>query len=161
AVLLVIAWFTSRRAGNSAYFLGNRESPWYIVAFGLIGDSLSGVTFISVPGEVRNAQFSYMQVVLGYTLGYLAISQVLLPLYYRLQLTSIYSYLEVRLGIAAQRTGAAFFLLSRLVGAALRLFLAVSVAQRFVFSSWNVPFALTVTLIIGLILLYTYRGGIK
>lgn len=161
AVLLGIAWITSRKADNAAYFLGNRVSPWYVVAFGLIGDSLSGVTFISVPGRVRDAQFSYLQVVLGYAAGYLVIAHVLLPLYYRLRLTSIYEYLEHRLGSTAQRTGSLFFLLSRLLGAAARLYLAAGVAQRFVFDDWGIPFWVNVTAIILLILLYTYRGGIK
>jgi Na+/proline symporter len=161
AFLLGIAWVTGRHAGNAAYFLGNRASPWYVVAFGLIGDSLSGVTFISVPGRVRDAHFSYLQVVLGYVAGYVVIAHVLLPLYYRLQLTSIYTYLEHRLGTAAQRTGSAFFLLSRLLGAAARLYLAAGVAQRFVFDAWGVPFWLSVGVIIALILAYTYRGGIK
>lgn len=161
AFLLGIAWITSRQAGNAAYFLGNRASPWYVVAFGLLGDSLSGVTFISVPGRVQASQFSYLQVVLGYVAGYVVIAHVLLPLYYRLQLTSIYTYLEYRMGTTAQRTGSAFFLLSRLLGAAARLYLAAGVAQRFVFGAWGVPFWLSVVGIIGLILLYTYRGGIK
>ncbi len=161
ALLLTIAWYTGRNAGNEAYFLGNRASPWYVVAFGLIGDSLSGVTFISVPGRVRDTQFTYLQMVLGYVVGYLVIAHVLLPLYYRLQLTSIYSYLEQRLGRSAQRTGSAFFLLSRLLGAAARLYLAAGIAQRFIFDAWGVPFWLSVTGIIVLILAYTYRGGIK
>jgi SSS family transporter len=160
-ILLAIAWITSRRAGNAAYFLGNRASPWFVVAFGLIGDSLSGVTFISVPGRVHAAQFAYLQVVLGYAAGYLVIAHVLLPLYYRLQLTSIYGYLEYRLGTAAQRTGAGFFLLSRLLGAAARLYLAAGVAQHFVFDAWGVPFWMSVSGIILLILVYTFRGGIK
>ncbi len=164
--LLAIAWVTGRRAGNAAYFLGNRASPWYVVAFGLIGDSLSGVTFISVPGLVKQSQFSYLQVVLGYGLGYLVIAHVLLPLYYRLGLTSIYSYLDGRLGRQAQRTGSVFFLVSRLLGAAARLYLAAGIVQRFVFDriafgGWRVPFWLSVTVIILLILAYTYRGGIK
>lgn len=164
--LLGIAWFTGRNAGNSAYFLGNRSSPWYVVAFGLIGDSLSGVTFISVPGVVRTGNFSYLQVVFGYALGYLVIAHVLLPLYYRLGLTSIYTYLERRLGLSAQRTGSVFFLVSRLLGAAARLYLAAGIIQRFVFDrvalgEWRIPFWLSVTVIIGLILVYTYRGGIK
>lgn len=166
AFLLGIAWFTGRKAGNAGYFLGNRSSPWYVVAFGLIGDSLSGVTFISVPGVVRTGGFSYLQVVLGYAIGYLVIAHVLLPLYYRMGLTSIYTYLERRLGLAAQRTGSSFFLVSRLLGAAARLYLAAGIVQRFVFDpmavgSWRIPFWLSVTVIIGLILLYTYRGGIK
>lgn len=161
ALLLGIAWYTGRNAGNAAYFLGNRASPWYAVAFGLIGDSLSGVTFISVPGRVRDAGFTYLQTVLGYVAGYLVIAHLLLPLYYRLQLTSIYGYLEVRLGIAAQRTGAAFFLLSRLLGAAARLYLAAGIAQRFIFDAWGIPFWASVSGIIVLILAYTYRGGIR
>jgi Na+/proline symporter len=161
AFLLGIAWYTSRGAGNAAYFLGNRASPWYAVAFGLIGDSLSGVTFISVPGRVRDGQFAYLQTVLGYVAGYVVIAEVLLPLYYRLRLTSIYGYLESRLGRAAQRTGASFFLLSRLLGAAARLYLAAGIAQRFIFDAWGVPFWASVSGIILLILAYTYRGGIK
>ena len=161
AFLLGIAWYTSRGAGNAAYFLGNRASPWYAVAFGLIGDSLSGVTFISVPGRVRDGQFAYLQTVLGYVAGYVVIAEILLPLYYRLRLTSIYGYLESRLGREAQRTGASFFLLSRLLGAAARLYLAAGIAQRFIFDAWGVPFWASVTGIIVLILAYTYRGGIK
>ncbi len=160
-VLLAIAWVTGRRAGNAAYFLGNRASPWFVVAFGLIGDSLSGVTFLSVPGHVRDAKFGYLQVVLGYAVGYVVIAQVLLPLYYRLQLTSIYGYLETRFGIIAQRTGASLFLVSRLLGAALRLYLAAGIAQAFVWDAWGVPFSVSVTGIILLILVYTYRGGIR
>jgi SSS family transporter len=159
--LLAIAWWTSRSATNDAYFLGNKASPWYAVAFGLIGDSLSGVTFISVPGQVAAAKFSYLQIVLGYVLGYVVIAQVLLPLYYRLNLTSIYSYLRGRFGANAQRTGSLFFLLSRTLGAAARLFLTANVVQMFVFDAWGVPFWLSVTGILVLILLYTYKGGIK
>ena len=159
--LLLIAWYTSRNAGNDAYFLGNRASPWYAVAFGLIGDSLSGVTFISVPGQVGKANFSYLQIVFGYILGYLVIAKVLLPLYYRLQLTSIYSYLLDRFGPNSQKAGAFFFLLSRTVGAAARLYLTASVIQLFVFDKWGFPFWATVAIIIALILLYTYKGGIK
>ena len=159
--LLLIAWWTSRNATNAAYFLGNKASPWYAVAFGLIGDSLSGVTFISVPGNVSTDRFAYLQIVFGYVLGYVVIAQVLLPLYYRLNLVSIYSYLEQRFGPTAQKAGALFFLLSRLAGAAARLYLAVGVFQVFVFDQWRVPFWLTVSLTIVLILVYTYRGGIK
>lgn len=161
ALLLLIAWRTSRQAGNRAYFLGNQASPWYAVAFGLIGDSLSGVTFISVPGKVATDQFAYLQMVLGFAVGYLVIAQVLLPLYYRLNLVSIYGYLRERFGPRAQQTGAAFFLLSRLLGAAARLYLAANVFQIFVFNRWGVPFWLTVSVIIALMLAYTYRGGIK
>jgi SSS family transporter len=159
--LLVIAWYTSRNAGNDAYFLGNRSSPWYAVAFGLIGDSLSGVTFISIPGQVGKSNFSYLQIVFGYVLGYLVIARVLLPLYYRLQLTSIYSYLLGRFGPNSQKTGSFFFLLSRTVGAAARLYLTAGVIQIFVFDKWGFPFWATVAIIIALILLYTYKGGIK
>jgi Na+/proline symporter len=159
--LLLIAWVTSRNATNAAYFLGNKASPWYAVAFGMIGDSLSGVTFISVPGWVGTSQFSYLQMVFGYVVGYAVIAGVLLPLYYRLNLTSIYSYLRERFGSYSQKTGSAFFLLSRTVGAAARLYLAAGVIQAFVFDAWRIPFALTVAVIIGLMLLYTFKGGIR
>jgi solute:Na+ symporter, SSS family len=159
--LLLIAWYTSRNANNESYFLGNRASPWYAVAFGLIGDSLSGVTFISVPGQVGTAKFSYLQVVFGYVVGYIVIARVLLPVYYRLRLTSIYSYLLERFGPNSQKTGAFFFLVSRTIGAAARLYLTASVIQMFVFDAWGIPFVATVATIIGLILLYTYKGGIK
>ncbi|HEX8517146.1 MAG TPA: sodium:solute symporter [Bacteroidia bacterium] len=159
-LLMMIAWYTSRNAGNDAYFLGNKSSPWYAVAFGMIGDSLSGVTFISLPGTVSSNQFSYMQLVLGYLLGYLIIAKVLLPVYYRLNLTSIYSYLQGRFGDYSQKTGSFYFLVSRIIGAALRLFLAAGVLHFFIFRD-SVPFALTVAIIIVLMLLYTYRGGIK
>lgn len=159
ALLMMIAWYTSRNANNDSYFLGNKASPWYAVAFGMIGDSLSGVTFISLPGTVGTNQFSYMQLVLGYLLGYFVIARVLLPLYYKLNLTSIYSYLNQRFGIWSQKTGSFYFLLSRTIGAALRLFLAAGVMQLFL--PKEMPFALTVAIIIALILLYTYKGGIK
>lgn len=161
AFLLLIAWFTSRNAGNSAYFLGNKASPWYAVAFGLIGDSLSGVTFISVPGKVAADKFSYLQIVFGYIIGYIVIAEILLPLYYKLNLTSIYGYLRQRFGPNSQKIGAVFFLLSRMLGAAARLYLAANVFQVFIFGQWGVPFWLTVSVIIVLILAYTYRGGIK
>lgn len=159
-LLMMIAWYTSRNAGNDAYFLGNKASPWYAVAFGMIGDSLSGVTFISLPGTVTSNQFSYMQLVLGYLFGYFIIAKVLLPVYYRLNLTSIYSYLQGRFGDYSQKTGSFYFLISRIIGAALRLFLAAGVLHYFIFRD-NVPFVLTVAIIIILMLLYTYRGGIK
>jgi Na+/proline symporter len=160
-ILLTIAYLTSRNAGNFAYFLGNKQSPWYLVAFGLIGDSLSGVTYISVPGSVGMAQFGYLQLVLGYLFGYWAISYFLLPIYYKMQLTSIYGYLNERFGLVTQKTGSFFFLLSRLLGAAGRLFLAIMVLQKFVFDSYQIPFALSTFIIIVLILIYTYKGGIK
>ena len=167
--LLTIAWITGRKADNAGYFLGNRNSPWPVVAFGLIGDSLSGVSFISVPGKVATQQFGYFQVVLGYVLGYIIIIHVLLPLYYRMQLTSIYGYLGTRFDPVTQRTGSALFLLSRLFGSAARLYLAVTVFQSFVFDRLRlpgadhdgVPFWLTATAVIGLILVYTLKGGIK
>lgn len=160
-LLLGISAITSRNAGNFGYFLGNKKSPWYIVAFGMIGDSLSGVTFISLPGTVINAQFSYMQLVLGYLLGYAIIAGVLLPLYYRLNLTSIYSYLQQRFGVMSQMTGSFYFLISRIIGASLRLLLAAGVIQIFVSDPLGVPFWLSVSIIIALMMLYTYRGGIK
>lgn len=164
-LLLLIAWITSRNADNQSYFLANKSAPWYAVAFGMLSDSLSGVTFISVPGAVGASQFSYLQLVFGYFFGYIVISQVLLPLYYRMNLTSIYSYLRERFGIFAQRTGSFFFLLSRLLGAAARLYLTATIIQVFVFDKmflpYKIPFSVSVTLIIALILLYTYKGGIK
>ncbi|MDF2438512.1 MAG: sodium:solute symporter [Bacteroidota bacterium] len=159
-LLMMIAWYTSRNAGNEAYFLGNKASPWYAVAFGMIGDSLSGVTFISLPGTVTTNQFSYMQLVLGYLMGYFIIAKVLLPVYYRLNLTSIYSYLQGRFGDYSQKTGSFYFLISRIIGAALRLFLAAGVLHFFIFRD-SIPFVFTVAIIIILMLLYTYRGGIK
>lgn len=160
-LLLSIAAWTSRKADSAGYFLGNRSSPWIAVALGLIGDSLSGVTYISVPGQVGTSHCSYLQVVLGYVVGYVVIAEILLPLYYRLQLTSIYSYLGQRFGLGAQKTGSAFFLLSRLLGAGARLYLAATVFQTFVFDALGIPFALTVSVIIALILVYTLKGGIK
>jgi len=161
ALILVISQLTGRHADNASFFLGNRRSPWYVVAFGMIGASLSGVTFISVPGWVGASQFSYMQMVLGYLLGYFVIAQLLLPLYYRLNLTSIYTYLEERFGFRSYKTGAAFFLLSRIIGASFRLYLVAGVLHISVFANWNVPFWATVTITILLIWLYTFRGGIK
>lgn len=165
SLLLLIAWLTSRNADNQSYFLANKSAPWYAVAFGMLSDSLSGVTFISVPGAVGTSQFSYLQLVFGYFFGYMVISQVLLPLYYRMNLTSIYTYLKERFGIFSQKTGSFFFLLSRLLGAAARLYLTATIVQEFVFDkmseSCRVPFSMSVTIIILLILLYTYKGGIK
>ncbi len=161
AILLIISYFTSRNADNAAFFLGNRQSRWYIVAFGMISASLSGVTFISVPGWVVDSNFSYMQLVLGYLLGYAVIAQILIPLYYRLNLTSIYTYLEQRFGFFAYKTGASFFLLSRVIGASFRLFLVANVLQIAVFNQLNIPFEITVIITIILIWLYTFKGGIK
>mgnify|MGYP000302967724 CR=1 FL=1 len=161
AVLLVISYITGRRATNLTFFLGNRQSPWYIVAFGMISATLSGVTFISVPGYVMNSQFSYMQIVVGYLLGYAVIAHILMPMYYRLNLTSIYTYLEKRFGKSSYKTGASFFLLSRTIGAAFRLFLVANVLQITLFNQWNIPFEATVVLTILLIWLYTFKGGIR
>ncbi len=160
-LLLLISWISGRDAGNASFFLGDRKSPWYVVAFGMIGASLSGVTFISVPGWVADSQFSYMQMVLGYLLGYAVIANVLMPLYYRLQLTSIYTYLEGRFGRHSYKTGASFFLLSRIIGASFRLFLVANVLQLTVFGAWGIPFWVTVLATIALIWLYTNRGGIR
>jgi SSS family solute:Na+ symporter len=159
--LLVIARITGRNANNSTFFVGNRKSPWYIVAFGMIGASLSGVSFISVPGWVGTSQFSYMQMVLGYLAGYLVIANILMPVYYKMNLTSIYTYLETRFGKYSYKTGASFFLLSRTIGAAFRLFLSASVLQLVLFNHLNIPFWLTVFIVIAFIYLFTYKGGIK
>ena len=161
AVLLLIAWITGRNNSNEAFFLGNRKSPWYIVSIGMVGTSLSGVTFVSVPGMVRAIDMTYMQTVLGFFVGYIIIAKVLLPLYYKLQLTSIYSYLDDRIGRRGYKTGASFFLLSKIVGAAARLYLVVLILQTYVFNAWNIPFAVTAILSILLVWLYTFRSGIK
>ncbi len=161
SLLFVVSWITSRRSDNESFFVGNRISPWYVVAYGMIGASLSGVTFISIPGDVGSTQFSYMLIVFGYLIGYVIIARILLPLYYRLRLTSIYSYLNQRFGFWSYKTGAFFFLVSRVIGASFRMYLVVNVLQIFVFDALNVPFAITVIIFLGLILLYTFRGGIK
>ncbi|MCH2490992.1 MAG: sodium:solute symporter [Flavobacteriales bacterium] len=166
-VLLLISHFTNRGGSNDDFFKAGKQSPWYLVAFGMIGASLSGVTFISVPGWVEASQFGYFQVVLGYTVGYAVIGLVLLPLYYRLNLTSIYTYLDGRFGNNSYKTGASFFLLSRIVGASFRLYLVAIVLQQLVFDkmqffgSEGVPFWVTVTVTILLIWLYTFKSGIK
>ena len=160
-LLFLISWFTSRKVSADTFFTGDRQSPWFLVAFGMIGASLSGVTFISVPGEVGNSNFFYFQVVLGYTLGYFTIAKVLLPLYYRLNLVSIYSYLEDRFGFWSYKTGAFFFILSRTLGSSLRVFLVASVLQLILFDSLGIPFWVSVLITVGLIWLYTHRGGIK
>jgi SSS family solute:Na+ symporter len=161
AVLMVISWITSRNADTQAFFTANRKSPWYLVAFGMVGATLSGVTFISVPGEVGNTAFSYLQFVFGNIVGYWVIAGVLLPLYYRLNLVSIYSYLEQRFGIRSYKIGSFFFLISKLIGAAFRLYLVAVVLQIAFFDAFNIPFALTVVVTITLIWVYTFRGGIK
>ena len=160
-VLFTVTWFTARKADSQSFFIGNKVSPWFVVAYGMIGASLSGVTFMSVPGWVKDTQFSYMVVVLGYLFGYFVIALVLLPLYYRLKLTSIYSYLEQRFGYWSYKTGAGFFILSRTLGASLRMFLVINVLQIFVFDAWNVPFWINVLVFIIQIILYTLKGGIR
>ena len=160
-VLILISRLTGKNSTNDTFFKANRQSPWYVVAFGMIGASLSGVTFISVPGWVEASQFSYMQVVLGYVVGYIVIGTVLMPLYYRMNLTSIYSYLESRFGRYSYKTGASFFLLSRVVGASFRLFLVANVLQLILFDTLGIPFWATVIMTIALIWLYTFRSGIK
>ena len=161
SVLILISFITGRKATNDTFFKANNSSPWYLVAFGMIGASLSGVTFISVPGWVENQSMSYMQMVFGYIVGYAVIGLVLLPLYYQLNLTSIYTYLEDRFGRYSYKTGASFFLLSRTIGAAFRLFLVANVLQLLLFDEFGIPFWFTVTITILLIWLYTFKGGIK
>lgn len=161
ALLLGIAFYTSRGSNNESFFIGNRSSKWWVVAFGMIGTSLSGMTFISVPGTVGAQGFSYFQVVIGYWLGYFAVAFVLLPIYYKMQLTSIYTYLEQRLGTVSYKTGALFFILSRTLGATLRLYLVIKVLELFVLKDMGISFEFTSVLILVLILLYTYRGGVK
>ena len=160
-LLFLVSYITGKNDSNAAFFLGNRNSPWYIVAYGMIGTTLSGITFISVPGWVASSQFSYLQMVFGFFVGYFVIARILLPLYYRLELTSIYTYLRDRFGNSSYKTGSSFFLISRTIGASFRLFLIASVLQFAVFDAWNIPFFLTVIITISLIWLYTYRGGIK
>ncbi len=159
--LIIISRITAQHANSNTYFIGNKQSPWYLVAFGMLSDSLSGVTYISVPGAVLNQSLTYLQVVFGYFIGYFIIIYLLLPLYYRLNLISIYTYLQKRFGKNAQKTGAFFFLISRLLGAGGRLMLAIGVMQLFIFEQYHIPFALTASIFIGLMLLYTYKGGIK
>ena len=162
-LLFAVMWLTGRRGakGNEAFFRAGRRSPWYVVAYGMIGASLSGVTFMSVPGGVYNGAWTYMPLVFGYVLGYAVIALLLLPLYYRLNLTSIYTYLEQRFGARSEKTGALFFILSRLLGSALRMYLVVFVLYEFVFRAWGIPFWVPAVVFIAIILLYTFRGGIK
>lgn len=161
AMLFAVSFFTSRKATNDSFFRANKQSPWYIVAYGMIGASLSGVTFISVPGAVGKTYFSYLMVVFGYLFGYWVIIKLLLPLYYKLNLTSIYSYLKSRYGIYAYKSGAIYFLISRIIGASFRMFLVVSVLQYFVLDYYGIHFVVTVGVFILLILLYTMKAGIK
>lgn len=161
ALLFVISWITGRKATEETFFSADRSSPWYLVAFGMIGASLSGVTFLSVPGAVGNGQWAYLEIVMGNVLGYVAIAFILMPLYYRLNLTSIYGYLGQRYGTRAYKTGSILFLVSRVIGASLRLYLVALVLQLLVCDPLGIPFWLTVLISIALIYLYTYRGGIK
>lgn len=160
-VLMLISYFTGKSDSNDIFFNAGKQSPWYVVAFGMVGASLSGVTFISVPGWVDGSQFSYFQVVLGYFVGYFVVAYLLMPIYYRLNVTSIYEYLNERFGVVSHKTGAFFFFISRVLGASFRLFLVAIVLQQFVFDAWNVPFEVTVIISILLIWIYTNRGGIN
>ncbi len=161
ALLIFISYISSRKSDSESFFTGNRKSPWYLVAFGMIGASLSGVTFISVPGEVGNSNFYYFQMVLGYLVGYFTIAYVLLPVYYKMNLISIYGYLEKRFGRHAYKTGSAFFLLSRVIGASFRLFLVAKVMQIGIFDHIGVPFEITIAVTLAMIWLYTRKAGIK
>jgi len=160
-LLLAIAIYTSRGADNESFFIGKKKSNWLLVAYGMIGTSLSGVTFMSVPGEVQAKHFFYTQVVIGYFIGYLAVAFVLLPLYYRLNVTSIYTYLKNRFGVISYKTGASFFLISRTLGASIRIYLVLIVLQHFLLDSIGIPYTASVFLILLMILLYTYKGGVK
>ncbi len=159
--LFIISSLTTGNNDNQTFFSANKESPWYLVAFGMVGASLSGITFISVPGDVGSSQFTYFQVVLGYLFGYFVVALLLLPIYYKLKLTSIYEYLKVRFGVVSHKTGAFFFFLSRITGASFRLYLVAIVLQQFVFNELKVPFEITVIISVILIWIYTFRGGIK
>src|SRR5215207_2186271 len=166
-LLLIVAYYTSRNSNNDSFFIGNRNSNWMLVAFGMIGTSLSGVTFVSVPGAVGKSLgtgfegFTYFQIVLGYVIGYFIIAYILLPLYYRLNVTSIYNYLSNRLGFISYKTGASFFILSRTLGATARLYLVVAILQDAILASFGIPFWLTTLIILLMILLYTFEGGVK
>ena len=160
-LILLVAHLTSRKSSNNTFFNGNRKSPWFVVAYGMIGASLSGVTFMSVPGGVYTGQFTYFGIVLGYIIGYAVIAFLLLPLYYKLNLTSIYSYLEIKFGKSSEKTGALLFIISRLVGSSIRMYLVVFVLYEFVFKAWGIPFWVPAVIFITLILIYTFKGGVK
>lgn len=160
-LLILISYLTGKSDSNNSFFLGDKQSPWYVVAFGMLGATLSGITFISVPGKVDASAFSYMQMTFGFFFGYLVIALVLIPLYYRMNLTSIYGYLKDRFGNSSYKTGASFFLLSRVIGASLRLYIVANVLQMAIFESWGVPYIVTVLITILLIWVYTFRSGIK
>ncbi|MFM2292938.1 MAG: hypothetical protein RIS29_2751 [Bacteroidota bacterium] len=162
SALLLISWLVGRKSSdNDAFFLGNKKSPWWVVAIGMVGSSISGVSFVSVPGMVGKVDFTYMQTVLGFFVGYLIIANVLLPLYYRMNLTSIYTYLESRFGKYTYKTGASFFLLSRTIGSGIRLYLVTLILQHLIFDQWHIPFVVTAIVAVFLIWLYTHRSGIK
>ncbi|MGP8215628.1 MAG: sodium:solute symporter [Bacteroidia bacterium] len=158
---MVVSYITGRNSNNEGFFLANRKSPWYLIAFGMIGSSISGVTFVSVPGAVKASGFSYYEFVFGLVLGYWVIAWVLMPVYYRLQLTSIYTYLKSRFGHYGYKTGASYFLLSRVIGASFRIYVAVDVLQNCIFNQWNIPFVASAAVIVLLIWLYTRSGGMK
>src|SRR5436190_7504257 len=160
-LLLIVAWYTSRNSNNESFFIGSRNSNWLLVAFGMIGASLSGVTFVSVPGSVGGAGFAYFQVVIGYVIGYAIIAFVLLPLFYKLNLTSIYNYLQGRFGMVSYKTGALFFIVSRVLGATARLYLVINVLHFFILKEMGVGFEITTFVILAMILLYTFEGGVK
>lgn len=160
-ILLAVAWYTGKNSDNHSFFIGNKNSNWMLVAFGMVGTSLSGVTFVSVPGAVAKESFAYLQITIGYLFGYLMIAYILLPLYYRLNLTSIYNYLSSRMGVKSYKTGSSFFILSRTLGATARLYLVVNILQEAILNSFNVPFWATTLIILVMILLYTYEGGVK
>ena len=160
-LLFVISWITGRKADNAGFFTGNRKSPWYLVAIAMIGAPISGVTFISVPGAVAANGYSYMQMVLGFFVGALLVSLVLIPMFYRMNLVSIYGYLENRFGLASYRTGAWFFFISKMLGASVRFFVVCVVLQSLVFDSFGIPFSVNVILTVALIWLYSYQGGVK
>jgi len=161
SILLIVSFFTGTKSSNRTFFTGDRKSPWFVVSFGMIGASLSGVTFVSVPGMVGTLDMTYLQTVMGFVVGYIIIAQVLLPLYYKLHLTSIYTYLKKRFGVHSYKTGASFFLLARTIGAAVRMYLVAEILQKFVFDPWGIPFFFNVAGTLLLIFLYTYRSGIK
>ena len=160
-LLMLVSHSTSKRSSNDAFYRGERKSPWYVVAWGMIGASISGVTFVSVPGMVLNTQMTYLQTCLGFILGYALVAFVLLPIYYKLNLTTIYSYLSKRLGKKSYHTGASFFLLSKMTGAAARFYVVCIILQRFVLDEWGIPFWITVPIMVSLIWLYTRKSGIK
>lgn len=161
ALLIIVSRVASKNTSNESFFVANRQSPWYLVAFGMIGASISGISFVSVPGMVRESQFAYLQMVLGFFVGYLVVAYVLLPIYYRLHLTSIYEFLQQRFGNTTYKTGASFFIVAKLIGAASKLYVAMLVLQQFVFLKWDFPFYLAVAVFVFFIWFYTYKGGIR